>query len=103
MGELTLFEVRLNECATQMAMNSTHVVYTNFVTVPVTRSNELVTRHSVILMQFGCQWRVDGSDELSAASFHTHEIIQPDKVFVKIDGSVPFIWPRLKNCWAMPE
>merc|ERR1712025_388384 len=27
MGDSTLFEVRLNDCATQMAMNSTHVVY----------------------------------------------------------------------------
>lgn len=60
---------------------------------------------SSLLLTFwnSCKWRVDNDEALSADSFHTHEVIQPDKVYVKIDGSVPFIWPRLKNCWAVPE
>ena len=104
-SDFLTFSTKLDECETQMEMNETHIIYSKQLTLDIEQQNVDIIRHRKLDIEFGCAYQLwnAGTLQTAATSFGSFKVLTQEAVFVEILGANDIVWPRLKDCWAVPK
>ena len=104
-SDFLTFSTKLDECETRMEMNETHIIYSKQLTLDINQQNIDIIRHRKLDIEFGCAYQLwnAGTLQTAATGFASFTILTEEAVFVEILGANDIVWPRLKDCWAVPK